>query len=87
VAEAGNLKLDFMAKKASELIFFFWFEYIFGCYRDAKTTKTLQVVWTLLRSLELLQDSKLKDLHKHIICVMRNFVRNPLKKAINKRAA
>lgn len=39
MALAGNLKLDFMAKKA--LQFIFWLEYTFRCHRDIKTTKTL----------------------------------------------
>jgi len=44
VAEAGNLKLDFMGKKHWNSVF--WFENIFTCryYRDTKTTKTLLAV-------------------------------------------
>ena len=45
MAEAGNLKLDLMAKKHWNLLF--WFEYIFRCYRDTKTTKTSLAVYTL----------------------------------------
>jgi len=39
VAEVGSLKFDFVAKKHWNSVF--WFEYIFRCYRDTKTTKTL----------------------------------------------
>ena len=35
VAEGGNLKLDFKAKRNS----FFSFDYIFRCFRDTKTRK------------------------------------------------
>ena len=42
VAEVGNLKLHFTAK--THWNSFFWFEYIFRCYRDTKTTKTLSAV-------------------------------------------
>jgi len=38
VAEAANLKLDFMAKKHRNSVF--WFEYVLRCYSDTKTTKT-----------------------------------------------
>jgi len=42
VTEAGHLALDFMAKSIGIRIF--WFEYIFRCYRDTKTAKTLLAV-------------------------------------------
>jgi len=38
LAEAGNLKLDFVAKKHWNSVL--WLEYIFRYYRDTKTTKT-----------------------------------------------
>ena len=48
VSEAGNLKLDFVAKSIG--INFFGFEYIFRYYSDKKQ-KTLLVVWTLSSSI------------------------------------
>jgi len=45
VAEAGNLSLIFMAKKCNGIVIFFaWLEYIFKCYADTNTAKTLLAV-------------------------------------------
>jgi len=47
MAEAGNLKLDFMAKKHRNSISLLWSEYILRCCRETKITETLLDVWTL----------------------------------------
>ena len=45
--QSGKLKAWFYRKKHRNSVFF-WFIYIFRCYRDTKTEKNLLTVWTLL---------------------------------------